>query len=534
MKGFIGYIRVSTPKQGERGVSLQEQKSAIESFARRNGLAICEWIEERETAAKRGRPEFARMFAALRMGKASGVIIHKIDRSSRNLKDWADLGELIDKGIVVHFASENLDLNSPAGRMAADIQAVVAAGYVRNLREEVRKGFYGRLKQGILPLPAPMGYLDRGRGQPKVIDPETGPLVRWAFEQYATGSHTLYSLLCELRRRGLRSRRGGPLSLSGLSTMLRNPFYIGLIRIRKRGEIFEGAHAALVPKTLFEDVRSILQGRLPQRIRRHAFQFRQLARCETCGRRLYGERQKGYIYYRCHTRACRGTSVREEAIDAAIYRKLQALHFTPTERRQITDLIGELRSGWAHDRRRALETAQLHVARIEDRLGKLTDALLDGLLDRESFDARKAQLLLDKREALDRVDAFSAGTSNLPDQIEQAFELAYAASLSHKLANEEEKRELVKSVISNVTVRSKNVAVALKIPFEALASRPNFRCGGPYRGTTRTGLASLIDSVATHLAEHPTRSAEWLSVLQHGLAKPARIIGGEIGAPPPQ
>src|SRR5262249_5583514 len=153
------YIRVSTAKQGEHGVSLQEQRAAISQYAQRFGLTIGEWFEERESAAKRGRPVFMQMLRALRRGSASGVVIHKIDRGARNLRDWADLGELIDSGIQVHFANESLDLNTRGGRLSADIQAVVAADYIRNLREETRKGFYGRLKQGFYPLPAPIGYL---------------------------------------------------------------------------------------------------------------------------------------------------------------------------------------------------------------------------------------------------------------------------------------------------------------------------------------------------------------------------------------
>lgn len=110
------YIRVSTVKQGEKGVSLQEQRSAISAFAERNSLTIVEWVEERLTAAKRGRPLFSKMMTKLRAGEAQGVVIHKIDRSARNLRDWADLGELIDAGVNVHFANESLDLHSRGGR----------------------------------------------------------------------------------------------------------------------------------------------------------------------------------------------------------------------------------------------------------------------------------------------------------------------------------------------------------------------------------------------------------------------------------
>jgi site-specific DNA recombinase len=149
-KNYFSYIRVSTQRQGQSGTSLTEQLSAIENYARRYNLQITKQYEQRETAAKTGRPIFLEMLKALKQNKADGIIIHKIDRSARNLKDWAELGTLIDLGMEVHFANESLDLNSRSGRLSADIQAVVASDYIRNLREETKKGIYGRLKQGRL------------------------------------------------------------------------------------------------------------------------------------------------------------------------------------------------------------------------------------------------------------------------------------------------------------------------------------------------------------------------------------------------
>src|SRR5207247_10560492 len=183
------YIRVSTAKQGDQGVSLQEQRAAIERHAHQYGLTIAGWFEERVTAAKRGRPKFTEMLRLLQRKQADGVIIHKIDRSARNLPDWADLGELIDQGIEVHFANETLDLQSRGGRLSADIQAVVAADYIRNLRDEAPKGIYGRISQGLYPLPAPLGYLDMGGGKRKEPDPAKAPLVKKTFELYGSGCY---------------------------------------------------------------------------------------------------------------------------------------------------------------------------------------------------------------------------------------------------------------------------------------------------------------------------------------------------------
>ena len=250
MKTYFAYTRVSTVRQGERGSSLQEQKSAIEAYAVRHGLTITAWFEEMETAAKLGRRMFNRMLADLSKGQVAGVVIHKIDRSARNLKDWAHLGELIDRGVEVHFAHESLDLASRGGRLSADIQAVVAADFIRNLKQEVRKGFYGRLKQGLYPLPAPAGYLDRGKGKVKEIDPERGPLVRQAFELCGTGRFTLETLRLEMHQRGLRGRTGKAFSKNGMAWLLHNPFYMGLIRIKRTAETFQGDHTPLITKVV--------------------------------------------------------------------------------------------------------------------------------------------------------------------------------------------------------------------------------------------------------------------------------------------
>lgn len=81
MKTYFVYTRVSTVKQGD-GVSLEAQRDAISAYAEKHQLTISTWFEEKETAAKRGRPVFNNMVAALQKGEAAGLIIHKIDRSA--------------------------------------------------------------------------------------------------------------------------------------------------------------------------------------------------------------------------------------------------------------------------------------------------------------------------------------------------------------------------------------------------------------------------------------------------------------------
>lgn len=123
-KTYFAYIRVSTKKQGN-GASLTEQKSAITAFAQRNGLQVVKWFSEKRTAAKAGRREFTEMLRELRRGRAAGVIIHKVDRSARNGRDWVEIGDLVDEGVEVRFAHDDLDIRTRGGRLTADIQAVI-------------------------------------------------------------------------------------------------------------------------------------------------------------------------------------------------------------------------------------------------------------------------------------------------------------------------------------------------------------------------------------------------------------------------
>ena len=509
MKTYCGYIRVSTARQGERGVSLQEQRDAILRYAERNGLGISRWFEERETAAKRGRPVFNEMLKLLRNGKSDGVMIHKIDRSARNMKDWAELGELMDGGVEVHFVNESLDLASRGGRLSADIQAVVAADYIRNLREESRKGFYGRIKQGLFPLPAPIGYLDMGQGKPKELDPVKGPLVRRAFQIYASGSWTLKDLRAELQRSGLRNRRDGAVSLNGLSTVLNNPFYIGIIRLASTGETFRGVHEPLIAKSLFDRVQLVLRGKVAARTQVHDFQFRRIVKCGLCGYSLIGERRKGHVYYRCHTKECPTTGVREEEVEAAFSRALEPLRFDDDERTILLEKLKEVREDLGKQWEAETSANRMRLTQLQERLDRLTDAYIDRLIDKAAFEARKATILMDQKTLEEKI-AHPHG--DLLNRLAKFLELAGDAYLLYQTSLPAEKRDLLQIVTSDRTVTEKKVAMALKDPFGDVANRFISSNGRAYRDRPRT-LDVLLEKLMKWFAANPTVSFETASTL---------------------
>ena len=506
MGNVFAYTRVSTVKQGEKGVSLQEQKDGILRYAQQHGLEIVRWFEERESAAKQGRPTFMEMLKLLRLKVAQGVIIHKIDRSARNLEDWADVGKLADTGIAIHFANESVDLGTVSGRLSADIQAVVAAHYSRNLREEAKKGIYGRLKQGFYPFRAPIGYLDQGAAKVKNPDPVMARLVQQTFELYATGTFSLPALAAQMHERGLRNWRGGQVTVNGISKILTNPFYVGIMRIIKTGQDFTGMHAPLVSRELFDRVQALLHGKAVDRVVRHSFLFSRLVRCASCRYSLIGELQKGNTYYRCHNRpfksppVCPITSIREEQLENAVESAFATLTLSKAEIDYLREWIAEQRFqvGTAREEEKRATTLQLEALRT--RMNRLTDLLIDGTVEKPAFEVKQKELVWEEAKLKQRLAALEVENRDPLNEIECIVELAKDAALLYKQANVARKRELLRILLSNLSASATNVDVELAIPFRFIADREKTSYGGPYRGTCRT-LGKLLDQLYSYVAE---------------------------------
>jgi site-specific DNA recombinase len=509
-KNYFGYIRVSTVRQGERGSSLTEQKSAIVAYAARHELSLSGWFEDRETAAKQGRREFSRMLAGLKAGKAVGLIIHKIDRSARNLRDWADLGDLIDRGVDVRFVSDNFDMTSRGGRLSADIQAVVAADYIRNLREEVKKGIYGRLKQGIYPFAAPVGYLNPGKGKAKVIDPVKGPLVRYLFERYASNTIGFEELRHELVERGLRSPSGKPLYPNTLTHILNNPFYMGVIRLGSTGETFPGAHDPLITKALYDRVQHILRGRTVPKAKKHHFLLRQMVKCENCGRRtLTGERQKGFVYYRCHAESCRGVSWRGDTLEGVVLAHFSRIRFgghgdvgdvgedreADEDLKDLRDLVANECRDFESDAARLKTSLLLRLQHLDDRTTRLTDLLVDGAIDQVTHNARREKLLMERQGILNDMEGVNSRSPLL--ELFEEFERNNRELLRYEMLLDDEKREIINIVCSNFSVNGEKSVFTLRTPYKEIAESQDFSKCPHHRDDVRTrDVFAILKSIA--------------------------------------
>jgi hypothetical protein len=114
---------------------------------------------------------------------------------------------------------------------------LVAAAYIDNLSDEVKKGMAEKVQEGGFPHQAPLGYRNAREGDRQVIapDPTKAPMVRRAYELYATRAYSLKTLRKKLRDEGLATTKQGKLiGLSQLQWLLKNPFYYGAFRWKGR------------------------------------------------------------------------------------------------------------------------------------------------------------------------------------------------------------------------------------------------------------------------------------------------------------
>src|SRR6476620_9068823 len=94
----IGYVRVSTDKQADRGVSLEAQAEKIRAMAVVQGVDLAELIiDAGESAKSLNRPGMARLLALVDAGAVQTVIIAKLDRLTRSVVDLAELLKRLER-----------------------------------------------------------------------------------------------------------------------------------------------------------------------------------------------------------------------------------------------------------------------------------------------------------------------------------------------------------------------------------------------------------------------------------------------------
>lgn len=473
MKMAVVYARVSTKDQKREGYSIPAQLRILREYALKNKLTIVKEFLETESAGKAGRTAFGSMVDLIESKKSiQAILVEKTDRLYRNFKDQVLLDDL---GVDIHFVKDNRIIgkdSKPSDIFVNEIETAQARFYLNNLSQEVRKGLDQKVREGKYPCgPVPIGYVRNPFSKGIEIDPDRAAIIRRLFDLYSTGEYSLDSLCSEAKRMGLTYRRSGkPIVRAEIDRMLKKVFYTG--RFNWKGQVYQGDHPAIVESDLFDHAQLVSRRKQNGRGAVRWFTFSRLMLCGDCNHTVTAEIKRGRnIYYHCtgYSKTHKLTYVPERVIDQQMAQIVGAVtlpeDFYEFLKVALEAEFSSQKVRTARDRER-LETER---EKIRTRMRKAYQDKLDGSVSAVFF-----QSVYDDYQ--NQLSAVEYRLVNLPqqsqanfDMAQKAIELSYQAESLYLRASPQQKRRLLKSVLSNCILKGPTLYPIYKKPFDILA-----------------------------------------------------------------
>lgn len=313
----VSYERVSSEEQAREGFSLEVQNEKNISLIRSNGWDFGgSYIDPGKSGKNLNRPDMKRLLTDANKKVINIIVVHKLDRLTRNIGDLHSLLMMFDKKeIRLVSVTENIDTSTAMGRMFVYMLGIFAQWYRENLSEEVYKGIRKRAETGLRMTGAtPYGYSAR-EDLSLVVSESEARVVREMFNWYISGKG-FHWIAHKLNTDGvdgvpIAAPNGGVWRHAVIGTILSNWSYIGATHWKAKGDpeesrvVVRGRHEPIVHEDAFNSAQKIIRRKGERSMSRSGFEFpfSAILKCAACGRSLTGRSQgadgKKYRYYLC-------------------------------------------------------------------------------------------------------------------------------------------------------------------------------------------------------------------------------------------
>ena len=224
------YLRVSTEDQAKEGYSLEVQREYLESFAKREGFEIFKiYQDDGISGYTTERPVLKQLLKDAKQKKFNLVLVYKIDRFSRNLRDLLNLvDELSAYGVGFKSATEPFDTTTSAGKLMFQ-QLGSFAEFERNrIAERVFPGMVKGVQQGNWQGArySPYGYRYNKEKKLLEVDEQEAKVVRLIYTMFICDK-SIFAITEYLTKKGYRNRKGNIFSTKLIGDILKNRIYIG-------------------------------------------------------------------------------------------------------------------------------------------------------------------------------------------------------------------------------------------------------------------------------------------------------------------
>jgi len=482
-KKFFLYARKSTDEAERQVLSIEAQLTEVREFAKKEGIFIVREFIETKSAKKPGRDVFEQMISGIEKGEAMGILAWHPDRLARNAVDAGKIINLLDTGKLemLKFPTFWFD-KTPQGLFMLSIAFGQSKYYIDNLSENIKRGLRQKLRNGVYPGFAPIGYINELREHKILKDPENWQLVAKLFEEYATGKFTLEQIQKLALYLGLMSRRSkNVLSLSRIQRMLKNPFYYGLFEFKN--EIYEGTHEPIISQQLFEKVQRIMADRGKPRKEKpnHNFGFLGIFKCEECGRSITAEqhiKKSGLVFrhYRCTKKNtdCKQGFLNEKSLHLQINEIFQKVALPTDWLNPILKKLDAEEKEASQSSKSFAQNVEKEIAEIENKVSRLLDMQLENTISLSEYKEKKEKLLNQKTALKQKLADFGRKGNYWLERMRNFILAAHQANFLFNSENLEEKRSFLQKIGSNWTLRNKIVSFQAQKEWKIALSKSQF------------------------------------------------------------
>lgn len=485
------YARYSSDNQREE--SIDAQLRAIKEYCQRNDIQLVKtYIDEARSATTDDRPGFQQMIQDSSMGLFNIVIVHKLDRFSRDRYDSAFYKRQLKKnGVRLLSVLEPLD-DSPESIILESVLEGMAEYYSRNLAREIMKGMKETALQckhtGGKP---PLGY-DVAEDQTYVINKHEAKAVKMIFEMYATGKG--YSeIINRLNHEGYRTKTGRCFGKNSIHEILRNEKYRGIYIYnrsvsKERGKRnhhknksedkiirIEGGIPRIIDDETWERVQERMQkNKKGTNKAKEIYLLSGLLYCGKCGGAMIGNRRHSgttknlYVNYECSTRkrnkTCDMKSISKNFIENLVIEYLENNVFSSKAIENIVKKISEYAASRSEEINRDIKLFTDQLAGVQTEINNIVNAIAAGMFHpsmkekMDELEAKKANLIIKLEEAKYQVQTHTPTEEMIRKYLQKDSNIR-----NKSLA---EQKQIIQSYVKKITVYDDNVVIDTIVDFD--------------------------------------------------------------------
>ncbi|MCB4792206.1 MAG: recombinase family protein [Elusimicrobia bacterium] len=501
------YARVSTEEQ-TNNYSLDAQKDLLIKYAKENNFVITgEYIDGGYSGTSDDRPEFQKMMEDARGGKFNLVLFYKYDRLFRNNRHLLNTVEQLSQyGVAIKSITEPFDTSNPMGKCMVSILGSMAELERNNFLERSKQGKLRRYREGYYAGSGVFGYDYDKETDILTINTNEAEIVKHIFSEYIQPESSLLKVARNLRKQGLKTKKGLEFQSHCIHGILLNSMYTGKWyanrlgpknSLKPRDLWIEVKVPAIVSEEEYNLAHKLLKERriYSKRNVKYDYLLQGLIKCGACGSKISGTsdsslptmingRQYGpyfKLYYRCNHYSknlfekkisCDLRWIQSELIDGAVWNKADIILNNPEIIRKAVERERESmpERDVLQKSLKKNEDALKRLCREEERI---IEAYRRNIISIEQLDQQISDIRLKKEAYSHEIERIGLLLEDKKENIESAIDCVSQINKGIGKLNPDIKKRVLRLLDTSVVVNTNGKAnLTFRIPLSLPESFP--------------------------------------------------------------